>query len=524
MEVRDIWNKYERCKSFLDKKNLVSKTNKFWDFYLGDQWRSEDTKNENLPIMNMIKPVVKHKVATVCQNNTSVKYTDLKGRKELVGLYDNLSTMFTACWEQAKMDIHAWEMVKAAAIARDSYAYFGTKDVKDIQILSNMSVMLGDEQEPDIQRQPYIIIRERLHVNKIKEIAKANGIDETEIATIKPDEDKDYLINNKEDIGVSGDDGKTTSLIYLEKINGIVHVAKATKTCIYKPLTPIVQTKQGKEVGGLKLYPLVNFIWEDSPNSARGRGEVEGLIPNQIEVNKTLARIGQSVKMTAFPRIAYDSNAITNPEDLEKVGAAIEVQGVGAQSVNQMISYMQAAPMSSDARVFLNDLMTQTRELAGASDSALGQIDDPTRVAASALIAIRDQAALPMNEQVSKVKQLSEDLARLWVEIWLTYNPEGFSIAHEVDGVPVVIKISKEQLAQIEPDVKVDVSQDTTWTKQAEQTAADNLLSSGHITIEEYSEIIPENGVVPKAKLKAIIEKRKMLPQIPPEVQPNEVS
>lgn len=504
----EIWRKYECCEDYLLRKNLVTDTNKHWNFYLGDQWNGLESGGEELPTMNFIKPIVKHKVSTVCQNNTVVNYSDAMGSEELAEVHKTLSQIFAACWEKAEMDTNVWNMVKNGAIAGDSYAFFGTADVRDMQILSNMSVLLADEQKTDIQEQPFLIIRERLSVSKIKEIARQNGVPEDEVETIRPDEDTDYLIHNREDVEHKGDEGKTTSLIYLEKKDGVVHVARSTKTCVYQPLTPVCGELNGQMVRGMSLYPIVRFVWEDTPNNARGQGEVRELIPNQIEVNKSLVRISMSVKMAAFPRLAYARESVLNPDDLDKVGAAIEVTGNNAQSVNQMISYLSPMTMSSDARVFVNDLMTNTRELSGASDTALGNIDDPTRVAASAVIAINDQSTRSMNEQVAKVKKLTEDFARLWPEIWFTYNPAGMTVTREIDGVAVPLTIAKEDMERLSPDIRVDVSQDNPWSKNAEQQAADNLLEKGHVTFEEYVELVPENGPVPKSKLKKLLEAR----------------
>ena len=509
----EIWRKYERCKDYLLRKSLVTSTNKYWNFYLGDQWNGLESGGEELPTMNFIKPIVKHKVSTVCQNNTVVNYSDTMGKDDLAEVYKTLSQIFSACWEKAEMDTNVWNMVKDGAIAGDSYAFFGTADVRDMQILSNMSVLLADEQKTDIQEQPFLIIRERLSVSKIKELARQNGIPEDESETLRPDKDTDYLIHNREDVEHKGDEGKTTSLLYLEKKDGVVYVAKSTKTCVYQPLGPICSELNGQMVRGMRLYPIVRFVWEDTPNNARGQGEVRELIPNQIEVNKSLARISMSVKMSAFPRLAYARESVLNPDDLDKVGAAIEVTGNNAQSINQMISYLSPMAMSSDARVFVNDLMTQTRELAGASDTALGNIDDPTRVAASAVIAINDQSTRSMNEQVAKVKKLTEDFARLWPEIWFTYHPEGMTVTKEVEGQAVPLTITKEQMEQMAPDIRVDVSQDNPWSKASEQQAADSLLDKEKITFEEYVELVPENGPVPKARLKKVLELRKVAMQ-----------
>ena len=291
--------------------------------------------------------------------------------------------------------------------------------------------------------------------------------------------------------------------------------AKCTKSVIYEPEHPIVVSDaKGEVVRGLTLYPLVKISWEDFPNSARGLSEVKQLIPNQLEINKTLARRSQIIKLTAYPRIAYDENSITNPEDLEKVGAPIAVSSGGAQSIGQTIAYMSPAQSNSDPKDYANDLLSLTQELSGSGETAMGNIN-PNRVAASAIIAIRDQAALPLNEQVAKMKTFVEDLAKLWIEMWLVYEPNGFEVTvkeiNEETGeeVEVLQKVTKEDLDALKPNIRIDTSQDNPWTKEAEQNWLDAVLDKGHISFEEYIKVSPEHGIVPKNKVESILQERK---------------
>jgi hypothetical protein len=114
--------------------------------------------------------------------------------------------------------------------------------------------------------------------------------------------------------------------------------------------------------------------------------------------------------------MAYDSSAVQNPEALDTIGGMIEVQGGGVQRVNDMVGYLNPATISHDSQQLANDLREVPRELAGASEATLGQID-PTRVAASAIAALKDSSAVNVNEQVFKYKQYVEDIARLWLPL-----------------------------------------------------------------------------------------------------------
>ncbi len=512
-----FWERYEKGLDYIQKKRLIDRTNKNWNFYSGKQWDGIESGSEELPFLNFIKPTIKHKVSTVSQNNMVANYSDAEGREELAEFYDKCNTLFSACWERANEDLELWSTMKEAAVTGDGIQYFGTADVGDMQRLPNTSVFYGDESQPNIQLQPYLIIQERLAVGKIKAIAEENGLSKEEIDQIVPDQETERMVGNRDEVEDSStsDESKATCIIHLEKKDGIVHVARATKTVVFQPEKAIrVINSNGSDGRGMTLYPLLKISWEDFPNSARGLSEVEQLIPNQLEINKTLARRSMIIKLTAYPRIAYDGTVIANPEDLEKVGAPIEMQSGGVQSVNQAIAYLNPAQSNSDPKNYADDLLSISQELSGSGETAMGNIN-PNRVAASAIIAIRDQAALPLNEQVAKMKTFVEDMARLWIEIWAVYNPNGLDVLVErIDEKTgekhkVLEKITKKEIDEMRPDIRVDTSQDNPWTKEAEQNWLDNVLEKGHIQFEEYIEASPEHGIVPKNKMQAILEERK---------------
>lgn len=515
---KKYWQRYEKGMDYIRRKNLISETNKNWNFYAGNQWEGVESGGEDLPFLNFIKPTIKHKVSTVSQNNMVAKYSDAEGREETesMAIYSKLNAMFARCWEKANMDMELWATTKDAAVTGDGIQYYGTGNVEDMQRLSNTAVLYGDESNTNIQQQPYVIIVQRLSVGDVQARARANDILEEDIQCIVADNDTSDLVGNRDEVndGKQTLESKVTCIIHMEKKNGVVHVVQCTKDVIFEPEHPIQVTYgNGEEGKGLSLYPLAKISWEDYPNSARGLSEVKQLIPNQLEINKTLARRSMIIKLTAFPRIAYDGDAISNPEALGEVGAPIEMQSGGVQSINQAISYLNPAQSNSDPKNYADDLLSNSQELSGSGETAMGNIN-PNRVAASAIIAIRDQAALPLNEQVAKMKTFVEDLARLWVELWAVYHPNGFEVAVDNTdeiGEPhrTLERITPEDLDGMKPDIRIDVSQDNPWTKEAEQTALDSMLEKQYINFEEYIQIVPENSVVPKNKIMEILRKRK---------------
>lgn len=519
MERNKFWDRYVKGIDYIQKKQLITETNKNWNFYAGRQWEGINSGGEELPFLNFIKPTIKHKVSTVSQNNMVANYSDVEGNEDMAPIYDRFNARFSADWERSNMDMELWATMKDSAVTGDGVQYYGTDNVADMQRLPCTAVLYGDESISNIQLQPYIIIHQRLPINVVRAEAKKNKIPEEEIQQIVPDQETENLVGNRDEVAEDrlSPNSKVTCIIHMERKDGVIHVAKCTRSVIYEPEHPIAATKRdGTQLRGLTLYPLVKISWEDYPNDARGLSEVKQLIPNQLEINKTLARRSLIIKMTAYPRIAYDENVVTNPESLEKVGEPIAVSSGGVQSINQAIAYLNPAQSNSDPKNYADDLLSITQELSGSGETAMGNIN-PNRVAASAIIAIRDQAALPLNEQVAKMKTFVEDLAKLWIEMWLVYEPNGFSVkmtkTDEATGMEyeVIEQVTKKDMDMLKPNIRIDTSPDNPWTKEAEQNWLDSVLEKQYITFEEYIDASPENGIVPKNKMETLIEKRKAL-------------
>ena len=503
----DIWQKFELSKDYEDKKRLLQRTERNWNFFVGNQWKGLNSFGEELPVLNFIKTIVQYKISSVAQNAMTAYYSDMENRPELAQVYKALNLYWRQCWEKSKMNEMCWRMLKSAAIQGDSYFYWHDGNtLEPPQIIPNTSIHFADENIDNIQEQPYIIIEERWDLEAVKKYAKENGVSEEDIKLISADDKTERQLYNKEEVR-----DKVTVLLYMTRNDdGVVETGRSTEAVIIEPLeAKINQNGVGQIKGNLTVYPVINYVWEALPNTARGVGEVEMLIPNQLELNKTLARRSMAVKMAAYPRLAYDATAVGNPEDLDKVGAPIAVQGGSAQSINQMIAYLNPANISSDALQLSNDLLQTTKDLAGASDYALGNIN-PEQASGTAIIAVRDQSQVPLNEQVSRFKQFVEDVSLLWVDLWIVFNSDGITFEYEDEnGQKIPVTLSQEDLEGLKPTVMIDVSPDNQWTKLAEQQSLDTLLQLGQITLEEYIECTPENSSVPKGKLQQVMNKRK---------------
>ena len=581
-----FWRRYEKGREYLDVKDLVNRSNKCWNFFVGKQWEGIEADGEELPFLNFIHPNVMRKVTTIYTNRMAVNYSDMDGRTDLQPVYERLSQMFSAKWEKANEDVLCRKSVKHGNITGDGLQYFPSGDVEDVQLLLNTDVLYGDESEPNIQRQPYIIIQERRNVEEVKEMARRNGIPEEEIALIRPDRDTDNLLGNVDEVEGSdtSDSMKVTMITHFEKKReavtetlweekdgvragtkidtgkkrDVVYIAKCTRNAMVENERPVrgepspVQAANGIDGRALSLYPIIKFSWEEFPNDARGVSQVEPLIPNQILINKTFARRSMTTKNTAYPRMAYDSTMVANPDDLMKVGMPIEVTSGGAQSVNQAVSYLNPAQSNDEPKRLTDDLLEITQELSGSGDTTMGNID-LQRVAASAIVAVNDQAQSMHDDTVANLQLFVEDMANLWVELWQVFNPNGMTVVMRKmveepvmrlatapeTGEPIIdpmtgeqkmeqvidpmtgqpqietreaevpIDITAEELEQIKPQTRIDVTKDNSFTREAQQQVIDGLLEKGLVSLEEWCELATDTSPVPKHALEVILDRRK---------------
>ena len=507
-----IWEKYKKGVDHHGAMNLYDETERNWNFFIGEQWKGVAFKDKNYepPMENIIKPVVRLQYSTVAQQKRSIVFNDMTEGGQYGDIARHLTALAEKEWEKSKMDSKMWQMIKRGAITGNSYLYLyeqrkPTESVvvqrePDIahQIIPNTNIYFSDEQEEDINKMEYIIIAERVPVSKVKKIAEQNGIEPYLIESITSDERRTEEPSDL--VEVKSEKGKCTSLLYFEKTEAGIKYSRSTETVIYD-----------EGVLPFDIYPILDYRWEERNGTRRGVSAVKPLIPNQLEINYMLYRRSQSSKRTAFPHIVYDSTAIQNVDKLTEVGSTIAVNNFASNPVSNLISYLPPASISPDAEKLQGELVSLTRELAGAGDAATGAVD-PTKASGEAIKAARDQSALPLNEQVSATVQTLEDLAMLWFKMWVGYAVNGLEVVSkdEADN-PVKIIIDQETLKQIKPNIKIDVSPIDPYSVMAEDNNLLAMLSSGHITFEEMVDALSENTNLPKAKFENIIEQRKAM-------------
>lgn len=506
--VTDVWRDYEKGKMYNRTHNLYEETEMNYNFYHGNQWNGAKLGDIQPIVFNIIKPIVKYKLGVITQNHYEIVfhpnvYDTVEEGERLEEICKLLNSHTAKVWELQKTDQKVREASKDACINSEGIVHNYFDDEIVTELIDKNNVCYGNENDSNIQAQPYIIITYRLPVNLVRKIARDRGISAEKIELITSDGE------TLEQAGYRSlsDEVNEMCLVllkYYKKADGKVYYTRATKN---------VELEKDKETN-MSLYPVAHFVWEEKKGSARGIGAVNCVIPNQIEINKIDARRAVAVKIGAFQKLVYNSELVANPKALNTVGGAIEIKGgVTVDDVRKAIGYIHPESMSPDARNLSEEMKNNTRDLEGAGDVATGNVD-PTQASGRAILAVQQANQQPLSEQVENYKTFVEDIARIWFDMWKAYEVKGMNIMYEQkDSEGNIVQepgiIPYETLQALEPYIKVDITPRGSYDRYAQELSLENLFMKDKITFDEYVESLPADAVMPKATLEKIATQRK---------------
>ena len=512
LKVTDEWTLFEKGKSFMRRMNMFTDTDKNYRMYSGNQWEGAKIEGIEQAQYNFIETIVNYKVSTINQNLWGINYSsenfeDREFRKTAEGTCKLLNKKASKVWEKDSMDFKVREVSEDSAVNDEGVMYVNydidTQEPLN-EIINKTDIQYGNENSSDIQSQPYIIISQRKSVIEIQNLARKEGVSEEQIKNIKGD--SDYF----EEAGESAKyekDNKCTLITKMWKEEGKVKFVKSTKYVVVKK----------ESNSGLSLYPVAHYPWKTKKGSARGEGEVRYLIPNQLELNKTLARMLLSVKQNAYPTKVVAIDKISNPNAINQVGGTIKARGQSVDDVNKVFTTIAPAQMSTDVSKTINDLISITRELKNSSDIATGGVN-PTEASGKAILAVQQASQQPMTKQLTGLKMFIEDLARIWLDMWVTYSQGGMKLEEEktdpTTGEEYVelVDIPSSVLENLKGTVKVDITPKSSYDKYARELTLENFLKAGYFNpqklgeLKVYAKILPDDAIAPKQDILKAIE------------------
>lgn len=496
MEIKktaeEIWREFERGVDFNNGINLYENVERNENFYNDRQWEGLNAPDLDKPVFNFLKPVVNYYVSTLISDDISanIELCHEFDREDAVRIPGIVSGEVASVIEGENIKTKLRKIIRNCAVDGDACMYFyfqpsekgnfwSVGDIKS-EIVDNTSVIFGNPCESDVQKQPYILIAYRRLLGDVRDEAVENGVDPE---TIVPD-DCPYYSGSERDLEQS----YVTVILKMWKENGTVKMTKITKNTVLK-----------KEVDTeFNIYPLAYFSWEAVKNCYHGASPLTGKIHNQTFVNKLYAMAMEYTKKMAFPKLLYDRTKI--PEGVNNaVGKAIAVTGNPADA---FFADFKSADFSSQVTELINATITQTKEMMGAYDAALGNVAPDNT---SAIIATQKAAAAPLDIQKMDYYAFVEDCVRIIIELMRVCYGVKNTVYTDENGDKVTVCFDFSALGKLDWKLKVDIGQSSYWSEILQIQTLDNLMKEGVIPGGDiYLESLPDGYVKNR---KAIIEK-----------------
>ncbi len=505
------WQRYKACADYKNANNYYNTVDENYRYYQGDQWGNTQSNGLPMPVFNVIKPVIRYKISVIMQNDTSILYTSENTQDPEFQTLSEISKVLTnyskVLWEKNKMDYLNESMLTDAAITGNGFIYHyfdnGKKEITS-ELVDGNNIYPANPNVADIQSQEYIVVAFRRPLNAVKREAenarkaKLNGLSKDDVENIMPDTETTYQ---------AGENAKTEMREY-EKVTlllmfwkdpetGTVHYSKSTRDCEIVKDTDL----------GLTLYPIAMMTWEPAKNFFFGIPDAKSLIPNQDYINTIAAMIMASTTFTSFPKMIYNSDLIDNPST--EVGVAIGVNG--GYDVRDAAAYITPQGVGSDAFSMFERTITLTKELMGANDGALGNIN-PENASGKAILAVMEQTAVPLDGNKRRFYNYIEDNALIWADMWRVYhstNAKIVSVKDDVTSETETFAISPDAWNKLMLNVKVEVGPSSRWNEVVMTQILDNLLQQQMIDLEFYVNAMPSSSGFPKAQMTQYLQQMK---------------
>ena len=490
-KLSKTWSQYEAGKEYKRRRGLYETVHKNERYYRGDQWVSSGEELPR-PVFNIIRRITDYLISVIASGKVNISYSDenlpfIRSSNEARAVSASVQAMSQNAayrWERCKMDHLIYKLLTDAAISGDGIFYcYWDANAESGQIFSgdivtdlidSTNIFPADVNRADIQSQEYIILSGRDSVLSLKAEAEAHGASPSDIEKITPDKEFSVGAGDLGAYELDGDDeGKATYLIKFWREDGFVCFEKSTRECV------IHRAKTSA-----RLYPIAYFNWYPTKNSFHGTSPVSGIIPNQNFINRAYAMLMKHMTDSAFSKVIYDKTRI--PEWSNRVGEAIAA--VGGGSMSDAVSVVGTGAMQDGYMELIEQATSMTKELCGATDSALGNVI-PTNT--SAILALQESSRLPLEQIRSSFCRCIEDLANIWADMMCAYYPRERLIPYRSEGNVSLAEVDFPRLTKALIKATVEIGSISNYSDSSTQAVLDKLLDGGHITTIQYLKHIP---------------------------------
>lgn len=554
--ANDVWKDFEDAKEYQSIEQLPSKFKENRNFYNGIQWAkpTKNTMHLPRPVFNICELIVENKVSNVLGSPVKLNF---------IGENHQDTSMFTrfAEYQQKEMGQEALDekaCEDGAILGTYVYHYYWDGEAKGRrgnyegalrgQIIDPINLLVANPRDDDIQNQEWIILVSREMVKNVKDMAD----EDVDKSLITADEEPSANEYNYEE---QNDSDLCTLLTRYFRKDGEVYFEKIVKgTAIHKPraLNPTINEQEliRKEKEDLNveespdteivendnfddfkasLYPIEVGQWKSKNNSIYGRGEVEGIIPNQKAINFEYAMELLNHQELGWGKILVKPSALKGQVIDNTPGQVITDYSTGN---NWGITRMEGAGLTAAATQLIPSMVDLTRSCTNSAEVLTGEVlsKDMSGVAISQLQA---QAQKPIAKIQRRFWRSKERIGKILEQFYrLFYEDTYFTYDLTLDELGEKeeenrrnggnAKVQRTQAAKFNGkdydgkyfSVVVEAGAGTKYSEIMAMDTLNTLFMNGGINnmsteqLEQFIALYPDSAMPYKAELRAIIRKQ----------------
>lgn len=490
-------------------------------YWASDQWPSNISSIYPRPVMNITWEDVERKIAVLVSHDPLLHYAPRAANVDPArgALLDQRAAVF---WDEERV-LQKYEALGRTAALMGSGHWLVTPEVLpqgnaargDLRTtrvrlteIDPEAYYYGDETEPDIQNQPWIIITELLPIDTLRdqdrESAQAIGVNVDDIVPVSIAASAEQpLYTQERDLVLARDRVFVINLFWKDK-RGVNYARVAGG----KP----TRFQTGIFTHG--LYPLLKFDWYPRRRSAVGLSEFDLLYPNQETINRTVAFLTYAAQVSGVPQRVAKFGALGDNQKWTADGTQMLVDML--QGNEHGFYYLQPPQLNQMLLALPDSLMDWVRRQSGLLDAVTGAT--PAGGLNATAIAFLQQAAAVLtrtfvNHGHRMLEQLGDMLLAYYTEPDLFTTSERLVAPMPEGDVEFTFRgsdFTNERWA-----AKVVVGAGAFWDEQTQVQALDNLLAHDKIDIEAYLHVVPQRVLPQAPKLLEFVRQQKAQGAVP---------
>ncbi len=537
-----IHNRHLSSDTFRQSQGLYEAWKEYQKFWDADQWAEPTPENMDYPrpVTNHTAEIIEMKVAGLTYEPPKIYFEPKKGflkndfkikaepvDKDVepfnVTPVELLAAAAEDVWEQNDMDQKTEDFSRSSGLLCNGilYSYWDNSiigygqgryigEIRTVEIdISDFHV--GDPTERDIQKQPYVIVTERVPLEQVKnDYRKFNK----NVDHLKPSPKRSTSVVYNYETTEQTDTEYIDLIHYWEKeevkenidYDG-VNVTRRHIAVNYYVVSDDFVLREEKDNIKSGLYPFVNFPWYPRRKSFYGKPETKDLIANQKELNNLQGIALLGAHKTGLPNIMVKSDFVKINDLAIGPGGDI-IEDTSPPGSGWAADYMQPPNIASYIPLLKESMAQGMRDVSGVHEAWSGKAPS-SRLNASAIMALQEAAGVRIRGIQRRLFSAIRDLGKIWLGYMKQYYTEDrvFKV-YSPENKEALAWFKAEDFKKMDFEAKVAMQSASPYSKTVIASTLENMVKIGVIDAEMYLQMLPPE-VFPKVlDLLELVEKR----------------